>query len=160
MMLALVVWLGALIFFPVVAHTAFSVFPTRYVAGLMVRNSLIVLHWMGMISGVIFLASSLLYERLGRGQLSLLKIFRPCHIFLAVMLALTMFSQFRIIPSMDELRLSVGEIASLPASDPRRTQFDSLHVSSTHFEEAVLLLGLIVLYSTSWRLSRTISSRA
>jgi hypothetical protein len=38
MLLSLVAWIGGLIFFPVVAQTAFSVLPTRQLAGLVVRH--------------------------------------------------------------------------------------------------------------------------
>ena len=62
MLLSLIVWLGGLIFFPVVAQTAFSVLPTRHLAGSVVGRSLGILHWMGMVSGVVFLASSLLLQ--------------------------------------------------------------------------------------------------
>ena len=65
--LSLIVWLGGLIFFPVVAQTAFSVLPTRHLAGLMVGRSLGILHWMGIVSGLVFLASSLTYNWLTRG---------------------------------------------------------------------------------------------
>jgi len=68
------------------------------------------------------------------------------------MLALTAISQFKIIPSMDTLRASAGEIASLSADSPIRLQFDSLHAWSTRIEETVLVLSLIVLYSTSRRI--------
>ena len=62
MLLSLIVWLGGLIFFPVVAQTAFSVLPTRHLAGSVVGRSLGILHWMGMVSGVVFLVSSLLLQ--------------------------------------------------------------------------------------------------
>ncbi len=69
-----------------------------------------------------------------------------------IMLALTAISQFRIIPRMDALRASAEEIGSLATDNPLRQQFDSLHAWSTRLEETVLLLGLIVLYSTSRRI--------
>ena len=55
MLLSLIVWLGGLIFFPVVAQTPSRVLPTRHLAGLVVRGSLATLHWMGIISGIVFL---------------------------------------------------------------------------------------------------------
>jgi len=64
MLLSLIVWLGGLIFFPVVVQTAFSVLPSRHLAGLVVGRSLGILHWIGIISGVVFVASSLLLSRL------------------------------------------------------------------------------------------------
>jgi len=143
MLLSLVVWVGGLIFFPVVAATAFSVLPTTHLAGQVVRRSLWILHWMGMASGVVFLASSMLYHRLssGRGHL-----FAAVHLLVCGMLALTLVSQFGIIPRMDTLRASVADIGSLPSDNPIHMQFDVLHVWSTRVEEGVLLLGLVATY--------------
>jgi hypothetical protein len=147
MLLSLVVWLGGLIFFPVVAQTAFSVLPSRHLAGLVVGRSLGVLHWMGIISGFVFLASSVLYNRLGTGTAH---VFAARHILICLMLALTLISQFNIIPRMDTLRAAIpGEIDSVPADNPARMQFDALHVWSTRLEGGVLLLGLVVAYLTA-----------
>src|SRR5712692_5847345 len=100
MLLSLIVWLGGLIFFPVVAQTAFSVLPSRHLAGLVVGRSLGVLHWMGIISGFVFLASSTLYNRLSTGAAH---VFAVRHLLICLMLALTLISQFNIIPRMDTL---------------------------------------------------------
>jgi hypothetical protein len=150
LLLALVVWLGALIFFPVVAQTAFTVLPSTHLAGLVVRNSLIDLHWMSLVAGSIFLICSLIYNRMSVGRF---RVFAPSHVLVVIMLALTAISQFKIIPRMDALRISAGEIGALPPDNPIRAQFDSLHVWSTRVETAVLLLGLIVLYSVTRRFS-------
>lgn len=147
MLLALAAWLGALLFFPFVAQISFSAAPV-HLAGMIVRNSLITLHWMGMVAGVIFLACSLLEGRVARGSFSPL---RASHLLIAVMLALTATSQFKIIPRMDALRAAAGEISSLSALDPIRQQFDSLHAWSTRLEEAVLILGLVVFFLTTKR---------
>jgi uncharacterized membrane protein len=65
MLLSLVVWIGGLIFFAfVLAPSAFAILPTRHIAGNLVGRTLGVLHWMGIFSGLIFLASSLLYNQL------------------------------------------------------------------------------------------------
>ena len=149
-LLSLVVWLGALIFFPVVAQTAFTVLPSTHLAGLIVRNSLIALHWMGIVAGMIFLACSLIFNRITIGRFRVLAL---SHALVILMLTLTLISQFQIIPRMDALRTSAGEIAALPAGNPIRTQFDALHVWSTRIETAVLLLGLVVLYFVTRRLS-------
>ena len=150
MLLALTVWLGALIFFPVVAQISFSGLPSPHLAGLVVRNSLIALHWMGMTAGVVFLASSLIENRFERGYFSA---FRPTHLLLSLMLVLTAISQFRIIPRMDVLRAAAGEVASLPATSSVRMEFDSLHGWSTRIEGTVMVLGLIVLYLTVRRIA-------
>jgi hypothetical protein len=148
MLLALTVWLGALIFFPVVAQTSFTVLPSMHMAGLVVRGTLLTLHNMAFISGAVFLASSLLYNHATRGTARSLSL---SHIFIVTMLALTAISQFHIIPKMDAIFAAAGEISTLHADSPIRHQFDSLHAWSTRLEGTVLILGLIVLYETARR---------
>lgn len=149
MLLALAAWAGALIFFPVVAQTAFANLPSHS-AGLVVRGSLLKLHCLGFVCGVLFLASSVIYDRMRQGRAQVMS---ASHLLIAVMLALTAISQFLIIPRMDALRLAAGQISSLPASDLIRAQFDSLHAWSTRIEGAVLILGVLLLYLTSRRLA-------
>jgi hypothetical protein len=150
MLLALIVWLGGLIFLPVVAQTAFSVLPSRHLAGTVVGRSLGTLHWMGIVSGIVFLASSILYSRLTKGTPH---VFAARHVLICLMLALTLISQFGIIPRLDTLRASIGEIDSVPPDNPTRMQFDALHVWSTRVESGVILLGLVVVYLTATALS-------
>ena len=152
LLLCLAIWLGALIFFPVVAQTSFTVLPSTHMAGLVVRNTLIDLHWMGIVAGIIFLAGSLVENRLTVGRP---RVFALSHILVMLMLALTAISQFAIIPRMDVLRITAGEISALSASSPLRAQFDSLHAWSTRIEITVLVLGLVVLYSVARRFSRS-----
>jgi uncharacterized membrane protein len=151
MLLSLIVWLGGLIFFAfVLAPTAFAVLPSRHLAGSVVGRSLGALHWMAIIAGVIFLASSILYSRLTKGTPH---VFAARHVLICLMLALTLISQFGIIPRMDTLRASIGEIDSVPPNNPTRMQFDALHVWSTRVESGVFLLGLVVVYLTASALS-------
>jgi uncharacterized membrane protein len=147
MFLALIVWLGGLIFFAfVLAPTAFSVLPSRHLAGTVVGHSLVTLHWMGIVSGIVFLASSMLYSRLTKGTAH---VFAARNVLICLMLALTLISQFGIIPRMEALRASMGQIDSVPLNDPARVQFDGLHVWSTRVESGVFLLGLVVVYLTA-----------
>ena len=151
MVLSLVVWLGGLIFFAfAVAPAAFAVLPTRHLAGNIVGRTIAILHWLGIISGLVFLASSLLYSQFTRGTPHA---FAARNIVIVLMLALTLTSQFGIIPRMDTLRASMGEIDSVPPDNPARIQFDALHVWSTRVEGGVLLLGLVVVYLTVSALS-------
>jgi len=151
MVLSLVVWLGGLIFFAfAVAPAAFAVLPTRHLAGNIVGRTIAILHWLGIISGLVFLASSLLYSQLTRGTPHALA---ARNIVIVLMLLLTLISQFGIIPRMDTLRASIGEIDSVPLDNPARMQFDALHVWSTRVEGGVLLLGLVVVYLTASALS-------
>jgi hypothetical protein len=150
MLLCLVVWIGGLIFFPIIAQISFSVSPSAHLAGLLVRNSLIALHRTGMAAGGLFLMCSLVENRLLRGSWNAL---RAAHLLILAMLALTAISQFKIIPHMDQLRLAAGEMAFLSKTDPARIQFDSLHAWSTRLEGVVLVLGLLLLYLTTRRLA-------
>jgi Domain of unknown function (DUF4149) len=149
MLLSLVVWLGGLIFFAFVeAPTVFSpgLLPSRHLAGSIIGQSLDLLHYMAIASGIIFLIASMLYNRMTMGDA------RPLaarHILIALMLLLTVISQFAISPKMRALRAEVGVIDSVPPGNPLRQEFDRLHMWSEKFEEAVLLLGLIALYTTS-----------
>jgi Domain of unknown function (DUF4149) len=147
MWLSLIVWLGGVIFFAfVLAPTVFSVLPTRHLAGNVVSRSLFVLHWMGIVSGLVFLASSILYYRLSTGTTHL---FATRHVVMVLMLAFTLISQFAITPKMAALRSSMGDIDAVAVTDPARIAFNSLHVWSTRLEGGVLLLGLVVVYLTA-----------
>jgi uncharacterized membrane protein len=151
MLLSLIVWLGGLIFFSfVVAPTMFSVLPTRHLAGSVVSRSLSALHWIGIVSGIVFLTTSMLYSRLHAGSTQPLA---PRQILLYVMLGLTLISQFGISPKMANLRASMPETNSVTATDPTRVQFNALHAWSTRLEGGVLLLGLVVVYLTAQQLS-------
>ena len=117
MVLSLVVWIGGLIFFAfVLAPTAFQVLPNTHLAGNVVGRALGKLHWIAIISGVVFLTTSLLYSYLTQGTAHL---FAMRHVLICLMLALTLFSQFWIIPRMDTLRASVGDFAAVPLDRSR-----------------------------------------
>jgi uncharacterized membrane protein len=147
MLLSLVVWIGGLIFFAfVMTPTAFQVLTSTHLAGNVVGRALGKLHWIAIVSGILFLFSSLLYSRLTDGTAH---VFAMRHVLICLMLALTLVSQFWIIPRMDALRASVGDFASVTLDNPARVQFDALHVWSTRVEGAVLLLGLVVVYLTA-----------
>ena len=146
MLLALIVWLGGVIFFPVGAQTSFSVLPTRHLAGSVVGRSLGILHWMGIVSAVVFLASSLLLSRMSSGEAHW---FAARNVLICMMLLLTLISQFGIIPRMDAIRASIGEIDAAPVDSPARVQFDGMHQWSTRLEGGVLLLGLVLAYLTA-----------
>ena len=152
MLLSLVAWIGGLIFFAfVVAPTAFQVLPNTHLAGNVVGRALGKLHWIAIISGAVYLLSSLLYSRLLDGTAH---VFGMRHVLICLMLALTLVSQFWIIPRMDRLRAQVGDFATVTLDNPARVQFDALHVWSTRVESGVLLLGLVAVYLTASALSQ------
>ena len=148
MLLALIVWIGGIIFFAFVeAPTLFTVLPTTRLAGDVVSASLTKLHWIGLVSGVVFLVCSLLYNQLKHARPMS---FAASHIFVVLMLALTAISQFRTTPKMRSLRAEMQAVDKLPGNDSR-LEFDRLHTWSTRLESGVLLLGLGVVILTARR---------
>ena len=151
MLLSLIVWVGGIIFLSFVeAPSAFSIAPSRHMAGTLVGHTLSILHWMGLFSGVVFLGCSMLLNSLVTGSAQPLA---ARHIMVCGMLLLTVISQFGISPKMATLRAQFGDIDTVPANDPGRLQFDSLHQWSVRLEVGVLLLGLAVVFLTARQFS-------
>ncbi len=149
MLLALITWIGGIIFFSfVLAPTVFTVLPTVELAGNVVSRSLTALHWMGLVSGVIFLLASLTLNWKSHAQA---KPFAASHILVLVMLVLTAISQFAITPRMRVLRHEMGAMENVSHSDEHRMEFDRLHAWSTRAEGGVFFCGLIVVVLTARR---------
>jgi Domain of unknown function (DUF4149) len=151
MLLALVIWIGGIIFFAAaVAPTVFKVLPTHHLAGSVVARSLGILHWMGIVCGVVFLITSManLYSARGAAHP-----FAFRHVLVYIMLALTIIAQFVVSAKMAALRAAMGEIDLVPVSDARRIAFNQLHAWSTRLESGVLILGLVVLFLVARRIS-------
>ena len=144
MSLSLISWIGGILFFVLVmARTLFAVLP-RHLAGSVVNPTLNRLHWIGIISGIVFLASSLVYSRFTRGEFHL---FAASHFLIVLMLLLTCISQFAVTPQMAPMRAQMAAMESVPTA--LQTQFDALHAWSTRLEGGVLLLGLVLVYLTT-----------
>jgi uncharacterized membrane protein len=147
MLLSLVVWVGGIIFLSFVeAPTAFGALPSRHMAGTIVGRSLGVLHWMGLIAGLVFWVSSLAYSRLSTGAAHP---WAASNLLICGMLLLTAVSQFGISPRMAALRTSFVDIDTVPSSDPGRLEFDALHVWSVRVEVVVLAMGLVTIFLIS-----------
>ncbi len=153
MLLALVLWLGGLMFFAfVVAPTVFhpGILPTRDLAGNVVNRSLGILNFMGLVCGVVFVIASMIYSQLTAGSAQPLA---PIHVLVYVMLILTLIAQFGVAPKMAALRASMGVIDNVLPTDARRVEFNNLHHWSTRLGGGILILGLGVLLLTARRLS-------
>lgn len=144
-LLAMVVWVGGLIFFAfVVAPVAFNLayihaLPSTHEAGLVVAGTLASLHPMGLVCGTVFLfATALLWLR------------SPAHrrlgaemLLVVVMMAATAYVQLHIIPAMERDRMAAGgAIDAASPDDPARIDFDRLHKMSEKVEGTALFLGL------------------
>jgi hypothetical protein len=135
-LLALIVWLGGLFFFPVVAQVAFSSLASTHDAGTVVGASLLVLHVIGLTCGIVLILTTIALARTRRSAIF-------CGIT-AVMLALTAYSQYSIMPRMERDRITATSEGSQIAQDctsPSCTDFNRLHPLSEHVEEAVMLGG-------------------
>ena len=153
MLLALVLWLGGLMFFAfVVAPTVFhpGILPTRDLAGNVVNRSLGILHLMGLICGVVFVIASMILSKLTAGSA---QPFAAGHVLVYLMLILTLVAQFGVAPKMAALRANMGVIDNVASTDARRVDFDRLHHWSTRLGGGILILGLGVLLLTARRLS-------
>ncbi|HEY1984305.1 MAG TPA: DUF4149 domain-containing protein [Terracidiphilus sp.] len=139
--LALIVWLGAEVFFPVVAAITFMTLqPDTHTAGTIVGQLLRILHNMGLVSGLVALALLALAPAWG--------IYKPGTTLapmaaVLLMIVCTCYSQFGIIPAMERDRVAAGgNINAADEANPARIHFNTLHVRSEHVEQAILLLGL------------------
>jgi hypothetical protein len=139
--LALIVWLGAEVFFPVVAAVSFSTQADTHLAGTIVGQLLRILHSMGLVSGAVALA--LLALAPAWNIYKSRTVIAPM-VLLVMMLACTAYSQFGIIPAMERDRMAAGgAINVMDRTNPITQDFNKLHNRSTFVEEAVLLLGLV-----------------
>ncbi len=143
LLLSLVVWLGAEIFFPVVAAVTFGqLAPNTHAAGQIVGALLQIVHRMGLVCGVVLLALLALAPAWGifKPRLALAGL-----VLVLGMVTLTTYSQYGIIPAMEQDRMSAGGVIDAAAEDnPARVDFNRLHHRSTWVEEAVLLMGMVV----------------
>ena len=155
MLLALITWIGGIIFFSfVLAPTVFTVLPTTKLAGDVVSVSLSRLHWMGLISGLVFLLASLVIQAANKKQPGALansgsKLLLATHLLVLVMLALTWISNSIITPKIRELRIEMATAQGI--SPEHRIQFDHLHAWSTRAEGGVFFCGLVVVVLTAKR---------
>lgn len=157
--LALIVWLGAEIFFPVVAAMTFTtLMPDVRAAGTIVGGLLRILHGMGLVSGMVALAVLALAPAL--------RVYNPRAVLapmalLLVMIGCTVYSQFSIIPTMERDRIAAGGVIN-PAdvTDPNVIDFNRLHNRSEMVEETILLLGLVTVGLVAWAEGRPAAAEA
>jgi hypothetical protein len=142
-LIAMAVWVGGLVFFGFVANVAFSSLPDTHQAGTVVRGSLIALHHVGLVAGILYLIVTL--ALLGTQGDS-----HPVRaaelVVVLAMLMLTAYSQFSILPRMEKDRLALGgEVSAATVNTHEHQHFDRLHKLSVKFEGAVLIGGLLLL---------------
>jgi tellurite resistance protein TehA-like permease len=140
--LALIVWLGAEIFFPVVAAVTFQTLqPNTHLAGSIVGELLRILQGIGLVSGMVALALLALGPAFG--------LYNPKSVLapmtlVVLMVGCTVYSQFGIIPAMERDRVAAGgAINTLDATNANTIDFNKLHNRSEDVEMAIMLFGLV-----------------
>lgn len=141
--LLIVLWLGGVMFFPIVAATAFGNLPDVHAAGTVVGHCLRILHYEGIFAGALIVILLLIAQAVRAVPRSVVV---PVVLAL-IMIGLTCWSQFSIIPRMDhDLAATGGSISSVPPSNPYRMDFNRLHGRSEHVEEGVLVAGIVLVF--------------
>lgn len=153
--LLLVLWVGGSMFFPIVAASAFSVLPVHQ-GGMVVGKSLKILQIEGLVAGVLLFFLLILAQRLRAFSHNVIA---PL-VLVVVMLALTAFSQFSIIPRMDNDMVDAGGIIeTVPAGNPYRHDFNRLHHESVNVFGAVLIAGILTTIAVAWAAAPGISTK-
>lgn len=146
-LLLLILWVGAVMYFPVLAWAAFSTLPSTHQAGMIVAKSLKTLHIEGFIAGILLILFLALAQRLRAFSRNVLA---PM-VLVVVMLGLTAFSQFSVIPRMENDRIDAGGVIdAVPAANPYRADFNRLHHESVILEEGVLIGGILATLAVAW----------
>jgi hypothetical protein len=139
-LLLVVLWLGGVMFFPVVAASAFGSTNDTHLAGTIVRKCLLTLHYEGLVAGALIVVLLLIAQ----ATAALRRVTAPVIVTL-VMLGFTAFSQFLIIPKMEGYRIAAGGAINVAdRTDPNTTAFNKLHAASERVEQGVLLAGLVL----------------
>lgn len=148
-LLAMVVWVGGLIFFAfVLAPTAFRVMPSVHEAGLIVGASLKVFDLVELGAGAVFLAVTALLFR--QAPMRIRGRYEMQFLLAGVMLLLTAYVHWNVEPLMEIDRARAGgDINSVALDNPARVHFDQLHKRSERAEGGVLLIGLAVVFLMS-----------
>ena len=134
-LLLLSIWLGAAVFFIAVAQSAFAVLPQRELAGAMVSRTLSILNFGGLAIGIILIATSFI----GTSTFKRASIWAERFLFL-ILAGACAAGQFVIGLWLSMLRGQMNRpIDEIPADDPLRMKFDSLH----NYSEWVLLIAMV-----------------
>jgi hypothetical protein len=141
--LLLGLWLGAACFFSfAVAPSAFSVLPTRELAGSVVNRTLAAVNYSGLVIGLALLASSYV----GRQSTNRIR-FLLEQTALILMTAACAFGQFVIGARLQNLRTQIGRpIDEVAINDPLRLTFNDLHGYSVTILMTAMIAALFAFF--------------
>jgi hypothetical protein len=149
-LLALVIWLGGMILLgSLVAPSTFSVLQAadpvsgRMLAGSLFGTILGNFHYIEYICGFVVLVCLFAIKFIGPPPHA----FIPRIVIVAIMLMIAMAEGYPVAREINRVQAEVaGPINALPATDPRRVEFDRLHQASTVLMTVNMGLGLVLLF--------------
>lgn len=135
-------WLGAACFFIVVAQSAFAVLPARDLAGAVVGRTLAILNYSGIGIALLLLITSMIVAVGTRKVLIWAERF-----LLLVLAGACAVAQFVIAWWILGIRTQMGRpIDEVPADDPLRIQFNTLHEYSSWALIAAMVAALLAFF--------------
>ena len=145
-LLSIALWIGGMAFFSfLAAPSIFHILP-REDAGKVVADIFPKYYWQGIICGAIALATSVVLGM--RERWNILLIART--ITIVVMLVGVLYSVAILQPKIQAVKAQVTSFESLSPTDPLRLEFGRLHGRSFSVNAAVLLLGVVVVFITTF----------
>ncbi|MDQ6788902.1 MAG: DUF4149 domain-containing protein [Acidobacteriota bacterium] len=141
--LLLILWLGAACFFSfAVAPSAFSILPSREIAGAMVSQTLAIVNYSGLIIGLILLASAFV----GQINVNRFRLWTERVVLLVLTLACAA-GQFVIALWLSVIKSQIGRpIDEVALDDPLRIQFNNFHQYSVWALAAAMIAALIAYF--------------
>jgi hypothetical protein len=146
-LLLLSIWLGAAVFFIVVAQSSFAVLPQRELAGAVVNRTLSILNVAGLAISLILIATSFLRSS------NFNRVWIWVERFLLLILAAACAGgQFVIGLWLSMVRVQMAKpIDEVAADDPLRMQFNNLHQWSEWVLLAAMIAALLAFFIISNR---------
>lgn len=142
--LLLAIWLGSVIFLSfVLAPTAFSVLPTRELAGRLVGATLKRFYTLSYVVLTLMLICGIV---LSKARANPLRHFLSTNVLIILVLLVTVCTATLVSKKMEDLRTQMGSIDSVPPNDPLRIEFNRLHKVSVLLTGTSLLFGLVQLF--------------
>jgi uncharacterized membrane protein len=149
-LLALIIWLGGMVTLgAIVAPTLFGQLQNadpengRALAGLAFGTAIARFHYLAYAAGGAMVLALAAMRILGPKPI----FFNSRAAVVLAMCAITIYSGLVVLGRIDEIQAAVGILPSrLPAGDPNRLEFDSLHVLATRLMQLNMVGGLILLF--------------
>jgi uncharacterized membrane protein len=145
-LLSIALWIGGMAFFSFMAAPSIFKMLPREEAGKVVSDIFPKYYWQGLICGAIALVASVALGM--RERWNILLIVRT--IMIGVMVIGILYSVVILQPKIQAVKAQITSFESLAPTDPLRLEFGRLHGRSFSMNAAVLLLGVIVVFITTF----------